>query len=138
MSGPDYLAAVGKRQKRRRPGRPPGPRPSRTELTTLYVQRGLSITQVAQKLNYKRDVIRRALIAYGIARRTCAKRSRLRAFRLGVIEDLCQGGMKHAADNLGVSLRTLQYYRAGLRKKTTARKRKTRGKIGQKKGKGEK
>jgi len=106
-------------------GRPAGPKPAKAELKRLYVKDGLSIRETAKALGMKRDMVRRILRDYGIKPRGCAKRSRLRAYSLDTIEKtIKEGGMKKAAATLGVSLRALQYYRAGLRKKDLAMKKK--------------
>lgn len=113
--GIDYLAAIGKRINRG-PGRPPRPRPANASLIRLYVDEGLSLRATAAALGITKDMTRRALKAAGILRRSSVKRSKLRAYSLETIEKAIQvDGMKSAAAALGVNLRTLQYYRAGLR-----------------------
>jgi len=111
----------------------------------VYVKGGASIRETAKRLGFTRDKIARALDAAGIERRSCVKRSRLRAYSMDVIEKTIRAdGMKAAAAALGVSLRALQYYRAGLRggANVPARKVNTLGKSGRKKarnrGKGQK
>jgi hypothetical protein len=109
-----YQEAIGLEVKRGRP--PAGPAPSKADLVRLYVKESRSVRDVAIALGCSKDAVHRALKKCGIKARTCAKRSRLRAVALERIEAEVKGkGMKAAAVSLGVSLRTLQYYRAGLR-----------------------
>ena len=135
--GIDYLAAIGKRIKRGR-GRPPGPRQAKASLIRLYLDEGSSLRATAAALGITKDTARRALKAAGIERRSCVKRSRLRAYSLDTIEKAIQAdGLKSTAAALGVSLRALQYYRAGLRAGTNPPPQKVdaSGKSGRKKAK---
>ena len=103
-----------------RRGRPAiGPSPKRSDLQRLYLKDGMSLRETAAVLHVSKEAVLRALAAYGLPTRTCAKRSRLRAYSPEAIEKAVAGGMKQAAATLGVSLRTLQYYRAGLRKRAS-------------------
>jgi len=101
-------------------GRPPlGIEPSKADVRRLYIKDDLSLRETAAALGCTKEAVLRALAAYGLPVRVQAKRSRLRAYSPEAIDSAVKGGMKQAAATLGVSLRTLQYYRAGLRKRAS-------------------
>jgi len=106
-----YQKAAGIKAKKRRPGRPAGDKPKKSELQHLYVKEGRSIREVAQILGISKDKVYRALEVYGINRRSQVRRSRLEQYSLKHIrEKIEKVGMGKAADSLGISRQFLRRY----------------------------
>ena len=63
-----------------------GRTPSKKVLLHLYAKEGKSIREIGETLNCTKDMIARALKAYGIKARTNASRSRLRTIELSTLE----------------------------------------------------
>ena len=93
-------------------GRPfSGKTPAKEELVRLYVKRGKSIREVAEVLSCSKDMVSRALKAYGIATRTKAKRSKLREYSLeGMEAGVKKKGIRGLARDIGVDESTLRHH----------------------------
>ena len=93
-------------------GRPPsGKAPSNRDLVRLYVNEGKAIREVAEALGCSKDMVARALKAYGIEARTNAKRSGLIQYGAKVLETLVkEKGIRGTAKELGVSPSTLSRF----------------------------
>ena len=95
-----------------KPGRPPsGKAPSKKVLLRLYAEEGKSIREIGETLNCSKDMVARAIKAYGIEARTNASRSRLRAIELAVLkEGVKDKGIRGYARELGVTEGTLRHH----------------------------
>lgn len=86
-------------------------------LRRLYIDRGLSIREVAAVLGLSEATIRRRLKAAGIPARSMAKRSRLRTLdQARLFADIAELGVDKTAKKWGIFERTLKRYLAGLRR----------------------
>jgi DNA-binding CsgD family transcriptional regulator len=97
---------------RAKPGRPPsGLAPSKNVLLRLYAEEEKSIREIAESLNCTKDMVARALKAYGIAARPNASRSRLRTIELAILEGgVREKGIRGYARELGVTEGTLRHH----------------------------
>jgi DNA-binding CsgD family transcriptional regulator len=97
---------------RARPGRPPsGLAPSKKALLRLYAKEGKSIREIGETLNCSKDMVARAIKAYGIETRNNAKRSQLRDFpREKLVSKVSEKGVRGLARELGIHENTLRNY----------------------------
>jgi DNA-binding CsgD family transcriptional regulator len=95
-----------------RSGRPPsGKAPSKKVLLRLYAEEGKSIREIGEILNCSKDMVARALKAYGIEARTNASRSRLRTVELTALEEGIRiKGIRGYASELGICEGTLRHH----------------------------
>jgi transposase-like protein len=93
-------------------GRPPSGRaPSKKVLLRLYAEEGKSIRQIGETLNCSKDMVARALKAYGIEARAKTKRSQLRDFpREKLKSQVSKKGIRGLARELGIHENTLRNY----------------------------
>lgn len=93
-------------------GRPStGGQPSRSDLYRLYIREGKSIREVAEALNCSKDMVARALKAYGIEARVNIKRSQLREFpREKLKAEVTKKGVRGLSRELGIHENTLRNY----------------------------
>ena len=109
MPGIKYQEAIGLEVKRGRP--PAGPAPSKADLIKLYVKEERSVRDVAAALGCSKDMVHRAMKAYGINARPNASRSRLRTISLLDLEAaIREKGLRGAARDLGVDHSTLRHH----------------------------
>ena len=96
----------------RRPGRPlSGMTPSKKVLVRLYAKEGKSIREIGETLNCSKDIVARALRAYGIEARANIKRSQLRDFpRAKLVSKVTEKGIRGLARELGIHENTLRNY----------------------------
>jgi DNA-binding CsgD family transcriptional regulator len=96
----------------RRPGRPPsGLAPSKKVLLRLYAEEGKSIREIGETLSCSKDMVARALKAYGIEARSNAKRSQLRDFpREKLVLQVSEKGIRGLARELRIHENTLRNY----------------------------
>ncbi len=92
-------------------GRPPGERPSKTELKKLYITESKSIREVAEVLDCSKDMVYRALTEYGIEIRTNKRRSKLKDISLSILErEIERKGIRGYARELEVDESTLRHH----------------------------
>ena len=93
-------------------GRPPsGKAPSKRDLVRLYVNEGKAIREVAEALGCSKDMVARALKAYGIEARTKVRRSRLEKYDREALESTVRAkGIRGTALELGVNASTLNRF----------------------------
>jgi len=104
-----YLEAIGREIKRGRP--PAGPAPSKADLIKLYVKEERSVREVAAAAGCSKDMVHRALKAYGIDVRPKASRSRLRTISLPDLEaGIKAKGIRGLARAIGVDEGTIRHY----------------------------
>jgi predicted transcriptional regulator len=99
-------------RKHRKAGRPSSDKtPLRTELARLYIRERKSIRDVAETLNCSKDMVSRALKAYGIEARTRARRSGLEKYDRKALESAAKvSGIRGTAKELGVNPSTLSRF----------------------------
>jgi len=86
-------------------------KPDKKTLTRLYVERGLSLREIAERLSLHADTIHYHLRRYGIEARSRAKRSQLRKYRLQTLEKgIKEKGVRGYARELGIHENTLRHY----------------------------
>jgi transposase len=104
----------GREPKTRRAGagRPPSGRaPSKKVLTRLYTEEGKSVREIGGALNCSKDMVARALKAYGIETRTRVRRSRLAKLDKEVLECSVKAkGVRRTALEIGVNASTLSRF----------------------------
>jgi transposase len=77
----------------------------------LYVEDGKSIREIGETLNCSKDMVARAIKAYGIEARPKAKRSQLRGFpRENLLSQVSEKGVRGLAKELGIHENTLRNY----------------------------
>lgn len=93
-------------------GRPPkGKTPDKQELRKLYIEKSLSIREIAEFLGCTKDMVSRSLKEYGIETRTNKRRSGLRYIKLSILEkEVKRKGIRGYARELGVDESTLRYH----------------------------
>ena len=113
MNGADIL-----KSRMARVGRPPsGKAPSKKVLLRLYAEEGKSIREIGETLNCSKDMVARALKAYGIEARTRTRRSGLGKLNREALESsVREKGVRGTALELGVNASTLNRF---LRKKAS-------------------
>jgi len=80
-------------------------------LTRLYVDQGLSLREIAERLGLHADTIHYHLRRHEIEIRPQAKRSQLRKYRLGTLEKgIREKGVRGYAKELGIHENTLRHY----------------------------
>jgi len=88
-----------------------GPRPDKRTLKRLYLERSLSIREIAAKLGLHPHTIHYHLRRYGIAARPRAKRSELRKIRPETLaKNVTELGVRGYASKLGIHENTLRDY----------------------------
>jgi len=111
----DRLKAILKRIPKRAP-KEPGAKPDKGTLKRLYVERGLSIREIAKRLGLHPHTIHYHLRRYGIETRPPAKRSGLRKIKLETLErNVREKGLRGYARELGIHENTLRNYLQGVR-----------------------
>jgi len=91
-------------------------KPNKKTLTRLYVERGLSLREISERLGLHADTIHYHLKRYGIETRPQAKRSQLRKYRLETLEKgIKEKGVRGYAKELGIHENTLRHYLKGTR-----------------------
>jgi sugar diacid utilization regulator len=91
-------------------------KPDKKTLTRLYVDQGLSLREISERLGLHPDTIRYHLKRYGIEARSKAKRSQLRAYRLETLEKgIREKGVRGYAQELGIHENTLRHYLKGAK-----------------------
>ena len=109
-----YNEVAGLEAKRGRPSL--GKKPSNTELKKLYIRESMSIREVADHLGCSKDMVYRTLKEYGIELRPGYNRSRLRKYKLSILEEgVREKGVRGYAKELGVHENTLRYYLKGAK-----------------------
>ena len=100
-------------------GRPAiGKKPEKKELIRRYVRESMSIREVADHLACSKDMVYRTLKEYGIELRPGYNRSRLRKYKLSVLEkEVREKGLKGYSKELGVHENTLRYYLKGMKER---------------------
>ncbi|MCK4791535.1 MAG: hypothetical protein KAV87_47830 [Desulfobacteraceae bacterium] len=98
-------------------GRPAiGRKTDKKELKRLYVKESKSIREVAEVLRCTKDMVYRSLKEYGIQLRPGFNRSRLRKYKISILEKgIREKGIRAYAKELGVHENTLRYYLRGVR-----------------------
>lgn len=93
-------------------GRPPSGRaPSKIDLLRLYGREGRSIREISEALNCSKDMVARALKAYGIEARTKVRRSSLTKVDREALESTVRAkGVRGTAKGLGVDPSTLSRF----------------------------
>ena len=92
-------------------------KPNKAELRRLYVKESKSIREVAEVLGCSKDMIYRSLKVFGFELRPGFNRSKLRKYKLSVLEKgVRDKGVRGYAKELGVHENTLRYYLNGVRK----------------------
>ena len=90
--------------------------PDKKTLTRLYVDQGLSLRAIAEKLGVHPGTAHYYLKRAGIETRGNAKRSKLRTYRLETLEKgVREKGVRGYAQELGVHENTLRHYLKGVR-----------------------
>jgi IS30 family transposase len=80
-------------------------------LTRLYVDQGLSLREIAERLGLHQATVHYHLKRHGIELRGNAKRSRLRTYRLETLEKgIGEKGVRGYARELGIHENTLRHY----------------------------
>lgn len=109
-----YKEAVGLEPKRGKPSI--GKKSSKSELKRLYLKESKSIREVAKILGCTKDMVYRSLKEYGVDLRPGFNRSKLRKYKLSVLEEgVRDKGVRGYAKELGVHENTLRYYLKGVR-----------------------
>lgn len=109
-----YKEAIGIKVGRGRPAI--GKMPDKKELKSLYIKESKSIREVAEVLRCSKDMVYRSLKEYGIELRPGFNRSKLRKYKLSVLEKgVREKGVRGYAKELGVHENTLRYYLKGVR-----------------------
>jgi DNA-binding CsgD family transcriptional regulator len=91
-------------------------KPDKKTLTRLYVDQGLSLREISERLGLHPDTIHYHLKRYGIEARPQAKRSQLRAYRLETLEKgIREKGVRGYAQELGIHENTLRHYLKGAK-----------------------
>ena len=104
-----YQEALGLEVKRGRPAK--GNKPLKKEIIKLYVKGSKSIREIAKELRCTKDMVARALINYGIRRRSSAPRSSLIKYDLKTLEaGILTKGLRGFARDLGVNPSTLLHH----------------------------
>lgn len=112
MSRIKYKETAGLEVKRGKPKL--GKKPSRIELKKLYIKESKSIREVAEILGCTKDMVYRGLREYEIELRPGYNRSKLRKFKLSVLEKgVREKGIRGFAKELGIHENTLRYYLKG-------------------------
>ena len=98
-------------------GRPAiGRKPEKKELIRRYVKESMSIREVADHLGCSKDMVYRTLKENGIELRPAYNRSRLRKYKLSILEEgVREKGVRGCAKELGVHENTLRYYLKGVK-----------------------
>ncbi len=93
-------------------GRPPsGKAPSKRVLLRLYTKEGKSIREIGKTLNCSKDMVARALKAYGIEARANAKRTQLRCLpKDKLLSQVSEKGVRGLARELGIHENTLRNF----------------------------
>jgi len=111
----DRLKEVLERIPKRAP-KEPRAKPNKRTLKRLYVERGFSIREIANRLKLHPHTIHYHLRRYGIETRPPAKRSALRKIKLETLErNVKKKGVRGYAGELGIHENTLRYYLRGAR-----------------------
>ena len=93
-----------------------GEKPSKTVLKKLYIKESRSIREVAEALRCSKDMVYRALMDYKIELRPGFNRSKLRKYKISILEKgIREKGIRGYAKELGVHENTLRYYLKGVR-----------------------
>ncbi len=93
-----------------------GKKPDKKDLEKLYVKESKSIREVAEVMRCSKDMVYYALREYGIERRSNLCRSRLRKYKLSIIEKgVRDKGVRGYAKRMGVHENTLRYYLKGVK-----------------------
>ena len=109
--------AIALKVKKCAPGRPAGNRPKKGELHRIYIEEQKSIREVAVFLGCSKDRVYRALIEYGIARRSHTWGPRLERYDLEFLrETVNKMGYRKGAKELGVDKSTLYRYLKRMKK----------------------
>lgn len=109
-----YKEAIGLAQGRGKPSI--GKRPSEPELRRLYIKESKSIREIAEILRCSKDMVYRALQENGIELRPGLNRSKLRQYKLSVLErGIREKGVRGYARELGIHENTLRHYLKGKR-----------------------
>jgi len=109
-----YKETAGIEVKRGRPAI--GKKPEKKELIRRYVRESMSIREVADHLGCSKDMVYRTLKEYGIELRPGYNRSRLRKYKLSILEEgVREKGVRGCAKELGVHENTLRYYLKGVK-----------------------
>lgn len=86
-------------------------KPDRKTIKRLYVDRGLSLREIAEKLGLHHATVKYYMDKYGIGARPKASRSALRKFKLEALErGIKEKGVRGYARELGIHENTLRYY----------------------------
>ena len=81
------------------------------DLLRLYTKEGKSIREIGEILKCSKDMVARALKAYGIEARSKASRSRLRIIELSVLEEAVKNkGIRGYARELGITEGALRHH----------------------------
>ncbi len=97
-------------------------RPDRKTIKRLYIDRGLSLREIAEKLGVHHATVKYYLKKYGIEARPNASRSALRKFKLEALErGIKQKGLRGYALELGIHENTLRHYLKKAKEKPTFR-----------------
>lgn len=93
-------------------GRPrSGMAPSKKVLVRLYAKEGKSIREIGKALDCSKDMVARALRAYGIEPRARVRRSNLEKLDLEALESTVKAkGIRGTALELGVNASTLSRF----------------------------
>lgn len=93
-----------------------GRKPGKNDLKKLYIKESLSIREVAEVLECSKDMVYRSLKEYGIELRPGFNRSKLRRYKISVLEKgVREKGVRGYAKELGIHENTLRYYLKGVR-----------------------
>ena len=110
-----YKEAAGLVVKRGRS--PSGEKPGKSDLKRLYVRELWSIREVSEHIGCSKDMVYRSLKEYGIELRPGFNRSRLRKYKLSILEKgIRDKGVRGYAKVLGVHENTLRHYLKRARK----------------------
>lgn len=87
------------------------PKTDRGTLESLYIEKGLSIREIASRLGLHADTVHYWLKKHGIETKGNAKRSKLRKYSLPTLEEgIKEHGVRGYARKLGVHENTLKHY----------------------------
>jgi transposase-like protein len=104
-----YKEAAGIEVKKGKPAK--GKKPNKFVLNKLYIKELKSIREIADILGCSKDMIYRALMEYGIERRSKVRESKLSNYDLKYIkETVREKGYRKGAQELGVDKSTLFRY----------------------------
>ena len=93
-----------------------GEKPSKTVLKKLYIKESRSIREAAEILGCTKDMVYRSLKEYRIVLRSRFNRSKLRKYKLSILEKgVREKGVRGYSKELGVHENTLRYYLKGVR-----------------------